>query len=74
MTEIYNYFDDIVCINLDFRRDRREEAQHNFRKLNIPAKLFTVKHEKGGRYGCFNSHIQVLKYAQQNNYIHVLCK
>jgi GR25 family glycosyltransferase involved in LPS biosynthesis len=73
MTNIYNYFDDIVCINLDFRNDRREEAQHNFTKLNIPAKFLTVKkHEKGGRYGCFDSHIKVLKYAQQNNYKNIL--
>lgn len=73
MTNIYNYFDDIVCINLDFRKDRREEAQNNFTKLNIPAKFFTVKkHEKGGRYGCFDSHIKVLKYAQQNNYKNIL--
>jgi GR25 family glycosyltransferase involved in LPS biosynthesis len=73
MTNIYNYFDDCVCINLDFRRDRREAAQHNFTKLNIPAKFLTVKkHEKGGRYGCFDSHIKVLKYAQQNNYKNIL--
>jgi GR25 family glycosyltransferase involved in LPS biosynthesis len=73
MTNIYNYFDDIVCINLDFRKDRKEEAQNNFTKLNIPAKFLTVKkHEKGGRYGCFDSHIKVLKYAQQNNYKNIL--
>jgi GR25 family glycosyltransferase involved in LPS biosynthesis len=73
MSNIYNYFDDIVCINLDFRKDRKEEAQNNFTKLNIPAKFLTVKkHEKGGRYGCFDSHIKVLKYAQQNNYKNIL--
>lgn len=73
MTNIYNYFDDIVCINLDFRKDRRAEAQKYFTELNIPARFFTVrKHEKGGRYGCFDSHIKVLKYAQQNNYKNIL--
>jgi GR25 family glycosyltransferase involved in LPS biosynthesis len=73
MTNIYNYFDDIVCINLDFRKDRRAEAQKYFTELNIPANFLTVKkHEKGGRYGCFDSHIKVLKYAQANNYTNIL--
>ena len=70
---IYNHFDSVICINLDFRKDRREEAQNNFEKLNIPAKFFIVKkHEKGGRYGCFDSHIKVLQYAQANNYKNIL--
>jgi len=61
MTNIYDYFEDIVCINLDISHDRREHAIKYFENLEIPARFFiTSKHEKGGMYGCFESHIQIL--------------
>ena len=73
MTNIYDFFDDILCINLEYRNDRKLQSQEFFQKLNIPAKFFTVKkHEKGGRYGCFDSHIKVLQYAYDNDYENIL--
>lgn len=45
----YSFFDDIVCINLDSRPDRREYVQNIFNKLNIPARFYiTEKSSKGG--------------------------
>ena len=59
----YDFFDDIVCINLDISVDRKKHAEHYFEKLGIPARFFTaVKHELGGLYGCFDSHIQIYIY------------
>jgi GR25 family glycosyltransferase involved in LPS biosynthesis len=57
----YDYFDDIVCINLDISKDRRQHSEKFFQKLDIPARFFTAKkHKRGGMYGCFDSHIQVI--------------
>ena len=60
----YSFFDEIVCINLANRTDRRSYAQNVFQKLDIPAKFMLVeKHSKGGMYGCFQSHIQAIRKA-----------
>lgn len=61
---IYDFFDDIVCINLDISKDRRRHAEHFFEKLQIPARFFVAqKHRLGGMYGCFDSHIQIIQEA-----------
>jgi GR25 family glycosyltransferase involved in LPS biosynthesis len=70
---MYEYFDDIVCINLDISKERRQYASVMFKKLNIPARFFTAhKHPKGGRYGCFDSHIQIIRHAYNSGYNNVL--
>lgn len=70
---MYNFFHDIVCINLDISKDRRKHAQDIFDRLQIPAKFFTAtKHKKGGMYGCFDSHIQILKDAYDRNLNNIL--
>lgn len=40
---MWEYFNDIVCINLDTRRDRYEYAESVFVKLNIPCRIQTVQ-------------------------------
>lgn len=70
---IYDFFDEIVCINLDISKDRKQHAEYYFKKLNIPAKFFTTsKHKNGGMYGCFDSHIKILKYAYEKNLDNIL--
>ena len=50
-TNIYDYFEDIVCINLDISVDRRQHAEYYFNKLNIPARFYTAKkHSKTPNY------------------------
>lgn len=72
-TNIYDFFDDIVCINLDISKDRRKHAEYFFKQLNIPATFFTAsKHKNGGMYGCFDSHIQILKNAYYKNLDNIL--
>lgn len=69
----YDFFDDIVCINLDISVDRKKHAEHYFKKLGIPARFFTaVKHEYGGLYGCFDSHIQILWDAYERDLDYIL--
>jgi GR25 family glycosyltransferase involved in LPS biosynthesis len=73
MTNIYDYFEDVVCINLDISKDRREHAQKYFDDLNIPARFFiTTKHKKGGIYGCFESHIKILIDAYERGLNNIL--
>ena len=61
----YNFFDKIICINLTTRKDRYESAKNEFNNLNIPNVEFYIanKSSNGGRYGCFESHINVIKKA-----------
>jgi GR25 family glycosyltransferase involved in LPS biosynthesis len=61
---IYDFFEDIVCITLDKSQDRQQHASYYFNKLGIPARFHVAtKHKKGGIYGCFESHINVIKDA-----------
>lgn len=66
LTYFMEYFDNIVCVNLATRPDRRMYAIKTFNKLNIPATIVVFqKHSKGGIYGCFDSHIQLIKKAYE---------
>ena len=72
-TNLYKFFDDIVCINLDISVDRKKHAEFYFDKLNIPARFLTVKkHKNGGMYGCFDSHIQILLDAYNKGHEYIL--
>lgn len=70
----YNFFDQIYCINLKHRKDRYNSAINTFKQINLHNVTFFMadKHKKGGRYGCFDSHIQVIKNAFNNNYNNIL--
>lgn len=73
MANIYDFFDDIICINLEHRKDRYKKSLDTFQKYNIPVRIKTFKkHEKGGIYGCFDSHIKVLKEAYNKNLEYIL--
>lgn len=73
MANIYDFFDDIVCINLDISKERRIHCQKIFNEFNIPARFFTAtKHQKGGLYGCFDSHVQIVKYAYETGLDNIL--
>lgn len=73
MVNIYDFFDDVVCINLDISVDRKEHSQMFFDKFNIPARFYTAKkHPNGGMYGCFESHIEILKDAFARNLNNIL--
>jgi GR25 family glycosyltransferase involved in LPS biosynthesis len=70
---IFSFFDDIVCINLKTRIDRRKWSEHIFSSLNIPYRFYlTDKSPKGGRYGCFESHINVIREAYNKGHSNIL--
>lgn len=59
----------IFCINLIEREDRYNFMKIQFEKIhNYPIEFVrNNKHIKGGRYGCFESHIQCIKMALKQN-------
>lgn len=57
----------IYCINLYEREDRYKIMKNQFDKFGLKVHFIrNYKHKNGGRYGCFNSHIQCLKDAKKN--------
>lgn len=64
-SNIWSFFDKIYCINLYEREDRYLESKQLFNELNINNLEYyrTYKHKKGGKYGCFESHINVINKA-----------
>lgn len=58
------YFDDIVCISLKHRADRRQHMDATMRRLDIPFRYHIAEsHPKGGMYGCFASHMEVIHHC-----------
>ena len=57
----------IYCINLYEREDRYNIVKEQFNKYKLDVHFIrNYKHKLGGRYGCFDSHIQCLKDAKKN--------
>ena len=58
------YFDSIRCISLKDRVDRRKTANKLFKQLQWDVEYYIAeRHQKGGVYGCFDSHIKVIQSA-----------
>lgn len=53
----------IYCINLEHRKDRKQHSLEQFTKMEIPHDNVVyprfTKDNRGGVYGCFDSHIKV---------------
>ena len=53
----------IYCINLEHRKDRKEHSLQQFNELDVPHDKVTylkfTKDARGGKYGCFDSHMKV---------------
>jgi len=71
----WSMFPQIWCINLEDRLDRKQSSMAFFQKHQIPVEYFTAKRHAGGsEHGVFDSHIQVMKRAleQDPDVSHVL--
>jgi GR25 family glycosyltransferase involved in LPS biosynthesis len=83
-----DYFDQIICINLDKRPDRWEESQLQFFNHNIKVTRYSAvdgnpmgwkshnfqgkKHSFPGAMGCMASHVGVYKLAKKSGWKNVL--
>jgi hypothetical protein len=83
MNTPFNFFDKIFCINLQKRPDRWSVCQEHFEKLNITDNVVrfnavdftddnTVSERDKGRYGCTQSHIEIVKLAKNKQYKNIL--
>jgi GR25 family glycosyltransferase involved in LPS biosynthesis len=64
MQNIYKLVDEIYCINLITRNDRYETMNQFASSEDIKITYFRPeRHPKGGRMGCFTSHLKIIKHA-----------
>lgn len=61
----------VIVINLSTRVDRREKTIETMREAKIPFMFFTAKPHTNPTRGCLESHISVVKWAQEKGYPHV---
>ena len=68
------YIDRIIYINLDHRKDRKEEIEKELEIMSLKqnSERFEAIHKKPGIVGCGYSHLEVLRLAKQRKYRNVL--
>lgn len=68
------YIDHIFYINLEHRKDRKEEIEHELKNMNLIEKSerFNAIKKTPGIAGCGYSHLAVLKLAKERGYKNVL--
>ncbi len=67
----WSFFDDIVCLNLKHRTDRKEQAAKVFETLKMieNVRFSTIeKDPQGGRRGCFEHHIACLRNGYERGF------
>lgn len=83
MNKYLGYFDKVFYINLDSRVDRRKIFEESAKNLNIPVQRFSavvapdnlatplykghVDPFRKFKIGCTLSHMEIIKYAKENN-------
>lgn len=73
MTRFYDLFDDVVCISLRRRPDRRSSAQAEARRLGIPLRFHLVDdHPQGPVVGIYTSHMELIRHAYQRGLQRIL--
>jgi len=72
-SNIHNYVDKVIYINLESRTDRKEEIENELNNFNIEYERFNaIVNKKYGYIGCMMSHLEVIKMAKQKNYKNIL--
>jgi hypothetical protein len=62
----YEIFDDIRCITLEGNTARQNQVEETLKNLGINFTFYVAKkHPRGGRVGCFESHINIIREAYQ---------
>ena len=74
MSNHWDFWDKIFCINLDYRTDRWKECLVEFDKVGLIEKVIrfpAIAHEHGG-LGCYLSHIKLMKEMLKTDFKRVL--
>jgi GR25 family glycosyltransferase involved in LPS biosynthesis len=72
--KVWDFFDEIYCINLDHRTDRWEKVQKEFESVGLIPKVqrfSAIKHEDG-RLGVIKSNLAIVKIAKEKGLKNVL--
>jgi glycosyl transferase family 25 len=72
---MWEFIDKIIYINLDDREDRRLVMKSFFERGNIPLEMvvrFPAIKRSRGALGCAESHMEVLKLANKENWKNIL--
>lgn len=74
MSNPFDYFDEIYCINLDDRTDRWQHCQEEFKKVGILDKVqrFSAIRDNDGRIGVIKSNLEIVKIAKKKKLNNVL--
>jgi hypothetical protein len=74
MSNPFDFFDHIYCINLDKRKDRWEEVQKEFESVGIADKVqrFSAIENTDGRVGVIQSNLALIKMAKENNWDNIM--
>ncbi len=67
-----DFFGGVVYINLERRKDRREQIEAELARLGISGERFEAIDRQPGIVGCGYSHLEVLKLARQRGWRNVL--
>ena len=62
----------IVYINLERRKDRKDEIEKELKSLYLPFERYNAIEHENGAVGCSYSHLNVLKIAKERGYKNVL--
>ena len=67
----FNSFDKFMYINLEHRKDRKNQIENEINKMNIDKnkiiRIDAVRNKYNGHIGCCKSHIKAVKLAKQMN-------
>lgn len=81
MKTLNDYFDKIVCINLDRRTDRWKKCQTQFKEFNLKVERFSAidgkeltqkTRLKSGELGALLSHLKIIESAKKDNLKNIL--
>lgn len=72
--KIWDFFDEIYCINLDHRKDRWELVQKEFEQVGVldRVKRFSAISAVDGRIGVIKSNLEIIKIAKEKKLNNVL--
>lgn len=62
----------VLYINLDERKDRKEQAEKEFKRVGLNAQRVSAIKRKPGALGCTLSHIKCLEMAKEKDWDHVM--
>jgi len=72
MVHINSFVNQIYCINLKERKDRKKLMQQQAKKYKLDINFFNACKDKKGWKGCLKSHLNILKDAKKRNFEKIL--